>query len=211
MKETNKIAKGAFKRNQNIVLKASESEEELSINVEDLPIKGKHNEQNTMSAGIISQLKKVRNETIRQSLMNFIGVPHRLEFVVFKEGVQYINDSKATNTNATYFAFDAIRKPIVWIAGGIDDSNDYGELVPAVKEKVKALICIGLDNTKIIQAFEGMIDIYEAKNMAEAVQISKQLAERGDTVLLSPASKSYDLFKNYEDRGDQFKEQITKI
>ena len=154
----------------------------------------------------------VRKETIRQSIQTFQGVPHRLEKVLKINHVEYINDSKATNVNATYYALEGVNKPIVWLVGGVDKGNDYTELMPLVREKVKAIICLGMDNTKLKETFGNVIDLMvETYSMEEAVKVAYKIAERGDTVLLSPACASFDLFKNYEDRGDQFKAQIKKL
>ena len=180
--------------------------------IEELSIQGKHNIKNAMAATSVAQLLNIRKQTIRESLASFQGVPHRLEKVSKIQGVQYINDSKATNVNATFFALESMSQPTVWIVGGVDKGNDYTELFSLVREKVKAIICLGTDNTKIIKHFEGLVDfIYETGSMDQAVSTASQLAEAGDTVLLAPACASFDLFKNYEDRGDQFKQAVLKL
>ncbi len=177
-----------------------------------LSLKGKHNTKNAMAATLAAQLLKVRNETIKESLANFEGAEHRLEFVSKREGVEYINDSKATNVNATYYALECMDKQTVWIVGGVDKGNDYLDLMPLVREKVKAIVCLGLDNEKIKQTFGKVVDILvETAGAEEAVKVSRKIAERGDAVLLSPACASFDLFKNYEDRGNQFKEAVNRI
>jgi UDP-N-acetylmuramoylalanine--D-glutamate ligase len=204
------LIKGSFVANKNI--KNNLKKEELEMPIEELSIQGKHNIKNAMAATSVAQLLNIRKQTIRESLASFQGVPHRLEKVSKIQGVQYINDSKATNVNATFFALESMSQPTVWIVGGVDKGNDYTELFSLVREKVKAIICLGTDNTKIIKHFEGLVDfIYETGSMDQAVSTASQLAEAGDTVLLAPACASFDLFKNYEDRGDQFKQAVLKL
>ncbi|MGZ5264786.1 MAG: glutamate ligase domain-containing protein, partial [Kaistella sp.] len=157
------------------------------------------------------KILKIRNESIRNSLMTFQAVEHRLEQFAEIDGVKYINDSKATNVNATYYALESMKQPTVWIVGGTDKGNDYTEIEDLVKRKVKAIVCLGLDNQKIIDFFQNKKDlIYSTSSMEEAVKISKSLAKSGDTVLLSPCCASFDLFENYEDRGHQFKNEVLK-
>ncbi len=177
-----------------------------------LSLEGKHNLKNTMAAAAAAKLVGIRKQTIRESIMNFQGAPHRLEKVLKIGYVQYINDSKATNVNATYYALDSMSSPTVWIVGGVDKGNDYRELMPLVREKVKAIICLGMDNSKIKDAFGNVVDLMvETFAMEEAIKVAYKIAERGDTVLLSPACASFDLFENYEDRGNQFKEAIKNL
>lgn len=165
-----------------------------------------------MAATSVAQLLKIRKETIKQSMSNFEGVPHRLEKVLKIQHVQYINDSKATNVNATFYALDSMTAPTVWIVGGVDKGNDYTELMSLVREKVKAIVCLGMDNKKIIDTFGNVVDIMiEVDDMKDAVKLSQRIAERGDTVLLSPCCASFDLFKNYEDRGNQFKAAVQDL
>jgi UDP-N-acetylmuramoylalanine--D-glutamate ligase len=165
-----------------------------------------------MAATAVAQLLKIRKQTIRESLTNFQGVEHRLEKVLKIKGVQYINDSKATNVNSVFYALDSMPNPTVWIVGGVDKGNDYDELMPLVREKVKAIVCLGVDNTKIINAFNNVVDVMvETTSMSEAVQLAQRLAEKGDSVLLSPACASFDLFENYEDRGKQFKQAVHNL
>ena len=165
-----------------------------------------------MAASTVAKLVGIRKETIRQSITNFQGAAHRLEKVLKIGHVQYINDSKATNVNATYYALDSMSSPTVWIVGGVDKGNDYKVLMPLVREKVKAIICLGLDNEKIKDAFGNVVDLMvETFAMSEAIKVAYKIAERGDTVLLSPACASFDLFENYEDRGNQFKEGIKNL
>lgn len=155
---------------------------------------------------------KIRKTTIRECLENFHGVEHRLENVLKINNVQYVNDSKATNVNATFYALDAMKSATVWIVGGVDKGNDYTELYPLVNEKVKAIICLGVDNSKIINAFGNCVDnIVETQSMKEAVNMAYKIAERNENVLLSPACASFDLFKNYEERGRQFKEAVREL
>lgn len=177
-----------------------------------LTLEGKHNLKNTMAAATVAKLVGIRKETIRASIQNFQGAPHRLEKVLKIHHVEYINDSKATNVNATYYALDSMSGQTVWIVGGQDKGNDYKPLMPLVREKVKAVICLGVDNTKIMDSFGNAVDLMvETTSMTEAVKIAYRIAERGDTVLLSPACASFDLFKNYEDRGDQFKAAVKNL
>lgn len=165
-----------------------------------------------MAASTVATLLKIRKETIRQSLEHFHGVEHRLENVLKINNVNYINDSKATNVNAAFYALESMDTPTVWIVGGVDKGNDYTELLPLVNEKVKAIICLGVDNEKIIKSFGNVVDmLVETESMKDAVEVAYRLSERGDTVLLSPACASFDLFENYEDRGRQFKEAVRNL
>lgn len=201
---------GAFVENGKIKIKINNKT--LEMNTSTLALEGKHNLKNTLAASTAAKLIGIRNETIRASIANFQGVEHRLEKVLKIQHVQYINDSKATNVNATYFALDSMSAPTVWIVGGIDKGNDYKELMSLVREKVKAIICLGNDSSKIVEAFGNVVDlIVETYAMEEAVKVAYKIAERGDTVLLSPACASFDLFENYEDRGRQFKEAIKNL
>lgn len=207
---SNKLEKGVYVDNDQIVVDMSDEKLVLSIN--ELSLEGMHNVKNVMAAATIAQLKRIRKSSIRESLSNFQGVEHRLEKVAKVDNVQYINDSKATNVNATFYALDSMKTTTVWIVGGVDKGNDYEELLPLVHEKVKAIVCLGLDNQKLKEAFSNIVDNFiEVHSMQEAVQQSKIFAESGDTVLLSPACASFDLFKNYEDRGEQFKEEVMKL
>lgn len=177
-----------------------------------LALEGTHNIKNQMAASTVAHLLKIRKQTIRESLENFQGVEHRLEHVLKINKVQYINDSKATNVNATYYALESMDTPTVWIVGGVDKGNDYAELFQFVNEKVKAIICLGVDNEKLMSNFGNMVDvIIETQFMSEAVKIAYKIAEAGDTVLLSPACASFDLFENYEDRGRQFKDAVRNL
>jgi UDP-N-acetylmuramoylalanine--D-glutamate ligase len=185
---------------------------DFAISVSDLILKGKHNQYNSMAAGITGSVLKIRKDVIRESLMDFQGVEHRLESVLNVHGIHFINDSKATNVNSTWYALESVQTRIVWIAGGVDKGNDYSELMDLVREKVKALVCLGKDNAKLHKSFDGVIEtIVDADNMPEAVRTAYYLAINGDTVLLSPACASFDLFENYEDRGWQFKKEADKL
>ena len=188
------------------------NEEEFTMETETMALEGKHNMKNAMAATSVAKLMKIRNATIRESLSNFQGVEHRLEKVLKIQNVQYINDSKATNVNATFFALDSMNTPTVWIVGGVDKGNDYNELMSLVREKVKAIICLGVDNKKIIDVFGNVVDMMiEVNKMEDAVKMAQRLSEKGDTVLLSPACASFDLFENYEDRGNQFKMAVKNL
>ncbi|MAU63347.1 MAG: UDP-N-acetylmuramoyl-L-alanine--D-glutamate ligase [Flavobacteriaceae bacterium] len=182
------------------------------ISLESLSLKGKHNTQNNMAAATVAQLLNIKDEDIKESLSNFQSINHRMEHVLTIQKVKYINDSKATNVNAVYYALDSMNSPTVWIVGGVDKGNNYEELFPLVREKVKAIICLGLDNKKIIDAFSSILDtIIESTSMIEAVNYAYKIAKPNETVLLSPACSSFDLFENFEDRGNQFKEYVRKL
>ena len=177
-----------------------------------LTVKGKHNVKNAMAATMAAQLLRVRKESIKESLSSFEGAEHRLENVAKIYGVEYINDSKATNVNATFYALECMDKQTVWIVGGVDKGNDYNDLLPLVREKVKAIVCLGLDNDKIKKIFGNVVDIVvETAGAEEAVKVARKLSEKGDVVLLSPACASFDLFENYEDRGRQFKTAVRSL
>ena len=184
----------------------------MTINMQEISLRGIHNTYNSMAAAVVASLLDVRKENIRESLCNFQNAEHRLEFVNTVNGVEYINDSKATNVNSAWYALESMEKPVVWIAGGVDKGNNYKELKALVKEKVKYIICLGLDNIKIHQAFQDDVDmIINTGSAKEAVHVARRLAEKGDCVLLSPACASFDLFDNYEDRGRQFKEAVRNL
>ena len=184
----------------------------LNMTIEQLALQGKHNVYNSMAASIAARLVDVRKENVRESLSDFVNVEHRLEVVATIMGVEYINDSKATNVNSVWYALESMNKPVVLIMGGVDKGNDYTQLYDLVKDKVKALVCLGVDNSKLIENFTSAVDtIVEAKTMMEAVAYSSKLAKKGDVVLLSPACASFDLFQNYEDRGMQFKGAVRSL
>jgi UDP-N-acetylmuramoylalanine--D-glutamate ligase len=207
---TNKIENGAYLENNNINLTIDKNQ--IIMPTTNLTLEGNHNIKNAMAASTVAHLLKIRKDTIRESLENFQGAEHRLEHVLKINKVQYINDSKATNVNATYYALESMEAPTVWIVGGEDKGNNYKDLFPFVNEKVKAIICLGVDNKKLFENFENMVDIMvETQFMREAIKIAYKIAEAGDNVLLSPACASFDLFKNYEDRGRQFKEAVRKL
>ena len=183
-----------------------------NMSTKDLKLKGKHNQKNAMAASAVAELLKIRKETIRESLESFHGVEHRMEEVLRIQNVLYINDSKGTNINATFYALESITRPTIWIAGGVDKGNDYKELLPLVNEKVKAIICIGVDNRSIIETFNKCVDpIMEVDSMQEAVQKAYSLSFPRDAVLLSPACSSFDRFEDFEDRGRQFKQAIRNL
>jgi len=182
------------------------------MNLEALALQGKHNICNSMAAGVASKIVNVRNEKIKESLSDFAGVEHRLEFVANVHGIAFINDSKATNINSTWYALESINHPIVWICGGRDKGNDYTELLDLVRSKVKAIVCLGADNSKIKAAFADSVEIIEEYVTARgAVEAAYNLAQKDDVVLLSPACASFDLFENYEDRGRQFKQAVKRL
>lgn len=182
------------------------------MTIHDLALKGRHNLFNSMAAAIAGKVLTIRKETIRESLSDFQGVEHRLEPVITVCGINFINDSKGTNVNSTWYALECMETDVVWIAGGIDKGNDYSELFPVVKQKVRAIVCLGKDNRKILESFKDIVPtIVETTSMVEAVRSSYYLARKGQTVLLSPACASFDLFNNYEDRGRQFKQAVRNL
>lgn len=207
---TKTLAQGAFLRHKEIIIKYKKEEQIMPTT--NLALEGKHNIKNAMAAATVAHLLKIRKDTIRESLECFQGAEHRLENVLKINKVQYINDSKATNVNATYFALESMDAPTVWIVGGVDKGNDYSALFPFINEKVKAIICLGKDNETLFKNFEHMVDIMvETQYMSEAVNIAYNIAEAGENVLLSPACASFDLFNNYEDRGHQFKTAVRAL
>jgi UDP-N-acetylmuramoylalanine--D-glutamate ligase len=201
---------GAYVKDNNIIININK--DKINMPISTLSIKGKHNTKNALAATMAAQLLKIRKQNIKESLENFEGAEHRLENVAKVYGVEYINDSKATNVNATFYALECMDKTTVWIVGGVDKGNDYNDLLPLVREKVKAIVCLGLDNDKIKNMFGNVVDIIvETAGAEEAVKVSHKLAERGEVVLLSPACASFDLFDNYEDRGRQFKKAVRSL
>lgn len=188
------------------------NKQQLTMSIHDLALKGKHNTQNALAAGIAARLVEIRTDSVRESLEDFTNVEHRMEFVAKVNGIEFINDSKATNINAAWFALESMDKPTIWIVGGVDKGNDYSELAELVAQKVKSIVCLGEDNQKIIDAFKGKVEvIVEANTAHEAVAFAYQLARKDETVLLSPACASFDLFANYEDRGQQFKKAVRML
>jgi len=205
-----KFTEGAFIEENNIKINYQNNQFTMSIN--NLALKGQHNTYNSMAAGISAQVLKIRKEIIRESLSNFHGVEHRLEFVLKVHGIEFINDSKATNVNSTWYALESVPDDVIWIVGGIDKGNDYSILEDLVRKKVKAIICLGVDNTKLHKAFGRMVStIIDTESASEAVKAAYYLAKKDDTVLLSPACASFDLFENYEDRGNKFKQAVREL
>jgi UDP-N-acetylmuramoylalanine--D-glutamate ligase len=204
------LKKGGYIKNEQMMLKIQE--ERVTMSIYDFALKGKHNAYNTMAASIAATTLGIRKEKIREAVSNFHSLEHRMEFVATVKGVDFINDSKATNVNSTWYALESMQKPTVLILGGVDKGNDYELVADLVKEKVKAIICMGTDNSKLMEFFKGKVDqIIEVDSAKKAVNASFKLAEKGDVVLLSPACASFDLFKNYEDRGHQFKESVKEL
>jgi UDP-N-acetylmuramoylalanine--D-glutamate ligase len=185
--------------------------EPFSISINDLSLKGRHNQYNSMAAGISSRVAEVRNESIRECLKHFTAIEHRMEHVASIRGVEFINDSKATNLNSVWYALESMNKPTVLILGGVDKGNDYSEIVELVKEKVKAIVCLGLENSAIHKAFGEIVPVVDTASTDDAVRTAYEFASSGDVVLLSPACASFDLFKNYEDRGEQFKRSVLAL
>lgn len=188
------------------------NEYKISMDKKDLSLPGIHNVYNSLASGIAGSVLGIRKDAIRESLSDFQGVNHRLEKVVKVRGIQFINDSKATNINSTWYALESMEEPVVWIVGGVDKGNDYSVLYDLVDEKVKGIVCLGVDNEKIHKAFDGRVKtIVDANSMEKAVKLSYEIANKDEVVLLSPACASFDLFKSYEDRGDQFKEEVRNL
>lgn len=201
---------GAYLENNELVIDIKEKQ--IRMTIEQLALQGRHNIYNSMAAGISARLVGLRKDTIRQCLSDFQNVEHRLEFVANIHGIEFINDSKATNVNSTWWALESAAKPVIWIAGGIDKGNEYSILRDMVKVKVKAIVCMGIDNTRIIEAFTSVVGtIVETRSAQEAVLQAYHLGEQGDMVLLSPACASFDLFENFEDRGHQFKQAVNQL
>lgn len=205
-----KLAQGAYLENNKMIMNVQNKT--VEIETSSVPIEGLHNLKNAMAAGMIGMLKSIHKEAIKQSIEGFTGIAHRMQVIEEFSGVRFINDSKATNVNATYFALESVKRPVVWIAGGVDKGNDYSALMPLVREKVKAIICLGTDNSKLKDAFSRVVsDMVEVGTMSDAVAQAMRYTERGDTVLLSPACASFDLFKNYEHRGEEFIKTVKAI
>ncbi len=201
---------GAFLANNKINITINK--QNFHMTLEQLALQGKHNAYNSMAAGVAAKLLDIRKESLKQSLSDFQNIAHRIEFVANVHGVAYYNDSKATNVNATWYALETMDRPVVWIAGGQDKGNDYSSLVPLVKQKVKALICLGADNNKLKQFFGELIEpIIETRSVEQAVMAASMIASKGDVVLLSPACASFDLFRNFEERGDMFKDAVKAL
>jgi len=204
------VTNGTYLEQNNIIIDFNNRD--IIMPISNLALEGKHNVKNAMAAATVAQLLKIRKATIRESLEGFQGAEHRLEQVLTINKVKYVNDSKATNVNATYYALESMNVPTVWIVGGVDKGNDYSSLFPFVNEKIKAIICLGKDNDALFDAFGNMVDIIiETQFMSEAVKIAYKVADAGEAVLLSPACASFDLFESYEDRGNQFKSAVRKL
>lgn len=200
---------GGYAKDKQLIININQ---QFAMSIHELALKGKHNTQNALAAGIAARLVEIRKDIVRESFEDFTNVEHRLEFVAKVNGIEFINDSKATNINSAWFALESMESPTVWIVGGVDKGNDYSELTALVREKVKAIICLGEDNQKIIDAFTGIVEtIVEAKSAMEAVAYGYRLAQKDEIVLLSPACASFDLFDNYEDRGNQFKRAVRML
>jgi UDP-N-acetylmuramoylalanine--D-glutamate ligase len=200
---------GAYALDKQLIININQ---QFAMSIHELALKGKHNTQNALAAGIAARLVEIRKDIVRESLEDFTNVEHRLEFVAKVNGIEFINDSKATNINSAWFALESMESPTVWIVGGVDKGNDYSELTALVREKVKAIVCLGTDNQKIIETFSGIVEtIVEAKSAVEAVAYGYRLAKKDEIVLLSPACASFDLFENYEDRGNQFKQAVRML
>src|ERR1035437_2538895 len=207
-----KVEQGAFLNENNQLEIKTTNTNPLFMTIQELALQGKHNIYNSMAAGVAGKLIDIRKETIRESLSDFHNIDHRLELVGNVHGIEFINDSKATNINSTWYALESMNNPVILILGGVDKGNDYSMLNELVKEKVKAIICLGADNKKIIKAFGGMVEtILEANTAKQAVAQAYKLGKKGDTVLLSPTCASFDLFEDYEDRGTQFKEAVRGL
>lgn len=203
-------ANGAYLEHELLCITATKPKFTMSIH--ELALQGKHNLYNSMAAGVASRIEEIRKSSIRESLSDFKNEAHRMEFVATIQGVEYMNDSKATNINSAWYALESMNKPVVWIVGGQDKGNDYTELLDLVKTKVKAIVCMGVDNAKIHNAFREAVPVMvDAKSAYEAVQQASKLSDKGDIVLLSPACASFDLFEDYKDRGNQFKEAVRSL
>jgi len=203
------VTQGAYIKNDIMTMKTNETD---SMSIYDFALKGLHNQYNTLAAGVTTSLTGIRNEKIKAAISSFEGLEHRMEMVAAIRGVQFINDSKATNVNSTWYALESMKTPVVLILGGVDKGNDYSLLSEMVKEKVKAIVCLGIDNTKIHIAFkDDVATIIDTTTMEEAVANAYRLSVKGDVVLLSPACASFDLFKSYEDRGKQFKHTVNEL
>jgi len=204
------LQEGAYIENEKLIINLNNKQ--LIMSIHDLALQGKHNLYNSMASGIAGRILDLRKEVIRASLSDFQNIEHRLERVATIHGIEFINDSKATNVNSTWYALESMNQPLIWIVGGVDKGNDYGELLELVKDKVKAIICLGKDNSKIIDAFQNVVEsITEVSTAEDAVRKAYALGEKGDVVLLSPACASFDLFENYEDRGQQFKKSVRAL
>jgi UDP-N-acetylmuramoylalanine--D-glutamate ligase len=205
-----KVREGAYIEDGKMHISVNKSQ--MSVPLSELALKGKHNTYNSMAASIAGRVLDIKKEIIRESLQDFKGVEHRLERFIKVHGIEFINDSKATNVNSTWYALECMTSPTIWIVGGIDKGNDYTSLESLVKEKVKSIVCLGVDNAKLHKAFGHLVEeIKDASSMKEAVNLAYKMGQKDDTVLMSPACASFDLFKSYEDRGSQFKECVREL
>ena len=205
-----KVEKGAYLNEEQLIIHTNN--DPISMSIYDLALQGNHNLYNSLAAGIAAKILELRKDLIRESLADFQNIEHRLEFVARINGIEFINDSKATNVNSTWYALESMENPVIWIAGGVDKGNDYSSLVEIAKDKVKALICMGVNNEKLIAAFKNVIPVVDIAGSAhEAVAKAYMLGKKDDIVLLSPSCASFDLFQNYEDRGRQFKEAVRGL
>lgn len=204
------VSEGAYTDKDNLYINLNNTN--LTMSIHELALQGRHNSYNSMAAGIVGRLLELRKEVVRESLSDFSAVEHRLEPVAKVQGIEFINDSKATNINSTWYALECQNQPVIWIVGGVDKGNDYSVVAELVKDKVKAIICLGIDNEKIHKAFEGIVEtIVDTQTAEEAVKAGYYLGKKGDVVLLSPACASFDLFENYEDRGRKFKTAVRSL
>jgi UDP-N-acetylmuramoylalanine--D-glutamate ligase len=204
-----KVKQGGYIQNDELNVKVGSEEQSMSIY--DFALKGKHNQYNTMAASVAGATMDIRKNKIREAVQTFENLEHRMESVATVRGVEFVNDSKATNVNSTWYALESMTKATVLILGGVDKGNDYALIMDLIKEKVKAIVCMGTDNSKIHAAFDGVVRLIDTGSAEHAVQAAFQAAAPGDVVLLSPACASFDLFKNYEDRGKQFKEAVKNL
>lgn len=205
-----KLSEGAWLENEQIIININKNQ--INMSIHELAMQGKHNLYNSMAAGISGRILDLRKDLIRESLSDFQNVEHRLEFVASVHGIEFINDSKATNVNSTWYALESFDKPLIWIVGGVDKGNDYSQLKQLVQDKVKAIICLGKNNEKIIDAFKDVVPVIKESDSAKsAVKMAYELGVKGDAVLLSPCCASFDLFENYEDRGQQFKSAVKAL
>lgn len=207
--ETNEHGLMAYATNDKLIINPNNP---LTMTIQELALQGKHNVYNSMASAIAARILEVRKEVIRECLSDFQNIEHRLEFVNKVYGISFINDSKATNVNSAWYALESMSEPVIWIAGGVDKGNDYSQIKDMVRQKVKAIVCLGKDNSKLIEAFSDVVDVMvETDNMRDAVYAAYKLGDKGDVVLLSPACASFDLFQDYEDRGRQFKEAVRNL
>lgn len=206
------LEQGAWAQDGQMIVSLDKTSNPYTMYLNELSLKGRHNAYNSMAAAIVGQALSIRKEVIRESLMDFENVEHRLEHVATIQGIDFINDSKATNVNSAWYALESMEKPVIWIAGGVDKGNDYSMMKQLVKEKVRIIVCMGLDNRKIHEAFQRDVEmIVNTTSAKEAVHVAYKLAKREEAVLLSPACASFDLFENYEDRGRQFKKAVREL